>query len=286
VEGVLADILDKQVQIKKIGFDIMGPDNKIKTFDSIIKGIITATKGNESILGSIFGRESIRSISMLAKAYRDTGGFKLFDELSNADAGNANEILKDFAQYSKSARFQLMQLSNIAWDFADSALSPVIEDLNKYLSELTNNPEKLAKFREEIGQIGKNIGTTAASVADLVAALSKFIPLLKIMGVAVDYTTGPFQLGHYLANDYSNDKNSADAAIAKYNAPIIKQRVASILEWEKKSGVRFRNDNIIRNVINAEINISDSGRVAVRTNDSNATIKANVNRGSFPGVRK
>lgn len=175
IEGVFADILDKQKEIRKLGFNIFKSPGQLKSYEEIVKGIIIATKGSETKLGEIFGRQSIRGISVLAKMYRDTNGFDLFDKLAGADADKADVLMQDFLRYATSLDFQMKQLSNIGWDFMEAALVPVLGEFNKQLKELTSNPEKMAAFREEI----KKFGETASNVA---YAVGPFVRILENVG--------------------------------------------------------------------------------------------------------
>lgn len=179
IENILADILDKQNQIKKTGFNIFTGEGKLKKFDDIIKGIIVATKGSEVKLGNIFGRESIRGLTTLAKLYRDTGGFDLFDRLAGADADRADEIMKDFLQYSTDLGFQIKQIGNLAWDFGEAAFGPAIGALSKSLNEMLSDPARMEAFRNEIRELGSEIGQGAAKVYEMVGALEGFLMISK-----------------------------------------------------------------------------------------------------------
>ena len=193
IENLLSDILNKQKQIRKAGFNIFGSDGELKHIDEIIKGILIATKGNEIKLGQIFGQESIRGLSTLAKLYRDTHGFELFDKLAGADADHANQILKDFAKYSQSAKYQIDQLGNIFGEFADAGLSPIISDLNVNLRKLTENPQEMEKFLTKIRGMGKDLGDSATSILKLTESLSQLLPLLNIVSGTVGFSTTIFK---------------------------------------------------------------------------------------------
>lgn len=183
IEGIFSEILDKQKQISRYGVKIYSDKDKtkLKSVDTIIKDIITKTKGREDLLGNIFGRQSIRGITTLAKLYRDTGGFDLFEELVSADAERAGELLADFARYAETATFQFRQLGTLATTFIDPLVGGVLSAMSADLRELTSNPEKMEEFKKQLSDIGRGIGDTAANVYSLVAALTELIPLLKII---------------------------------------------------------------------------------------------------------
>lgn len=184
IEGILSDILSKQKKIAKYKINLYTDKDKtqLKALDTIIKEIIVKTKGREDLLGNIFGRQSIRGITTLAKLYRDTGGFALFDELVSADAERAGEIMLDFARYSETTEFSMRQLANLATVFGDSLVGGVLSSLNADLRELTSNPEKMEEFKKQLQEIGKNVGDLAKGTYDLVAALNALIPLINVIG--------------------------------------------------------------------------------------------------------
>jgi TP901 family phage tail tape measure protein len=288
-ENVLADILDKSKEIKKTGFNIFKDNGDLKKFDEIIKGIIVATKGNEVKLGSIFGRESIRAMTVLASTYRETKGFALFDELTKADAGKSNEIMADFARYSQSAKYQLQQLSNVVWDFADAALSPIIGDLSTKLKDLTNDPEKMQKFISDVKQMGASFGDTATSLLNIVDALNKLVPLLKLFGIVSDAAAGT---ADFIGGSI---KTTAIATAGAFNLDPNKNTVnktgLSLLSLDPSKNIINQTGlkilDLLKNSIKIEnkitINQDANGKTIVKSDSPNA--KVSLNRGSFGGVR-
>ncbi|HEX2958025.1 MAG TPA: phage tail tape measure protein [Chitinispirillaceae bacterium] len=198
IENMLADILDKQKEIKKAGFNIFAGEGQLKKFDEIVKGIITATKGNEIKLGNIFGRESIRGLTTLAKLYRDTGGFDLFEQLAGADAEKADQIMKDFLQYSTDLGFQLKQIGNLAWDFGEAAFGPALGTLSKSLNELLSDSGKMDAFRNEIRELGSEIGRGASKVYEMVGALEGFLMISKAIAWVIKT---PFEVKEWLESN-------------------------------------------------------------------------------------
>jgi TP901 family phage tail tape measure protein len=286
IENLLADMLDKQKELKRVGFDIFGPDKKIKDIDSIIKGIVVATKGNETVLGKIFGRESIRAISTLAKLYRDTGGFALYEQLSNADAGRANEIMADFARYSTSAAYQLQTLYTIAGDFANSALSPTIADLNSNLKNLTSNPEKMQEFRSNLDDIAKSLSVIASVGIGAAKAVGKVYDF-------VDTSNRRKMLGDYFDRLPIKDKRRLSKEYKIWEQPDTKSQIRAFeaalnsLDSNKSSldkglasiSPADMRSATVQNNITINMQMTDSGRVAAVTDSSNTKVK--VNRGAF-----
>lgn len=163
IERIIAGIIDKQDQIKSLGFDIFSNRDlqQFKSIDEIIKGTVTAAKGNEKILGKIFGEEGIRAVSVLANAYRETGGFDLYDKLANADAERAGELMRDFERYSTSAAFKLQRAGEVGKKFADIALSKSIGEIGDAIAKLTDSPEKVERMTEAFSGLGKMITIVA-----------------------------------------------------------------------------------------------------------------------------
>lgn len=146
IEGAIADILDprKQRMIrKKAGFDVydVGPDKvkRLKDIDTILKGIIEGTKGDESKLGMIFGRESIRSITTLARVYRETGGFAIYDELVK-QGGDGKTTMKDFADATEDALVKWNRFKSTLFNFAEGNLTGPLDKFTDALDFLNNHP--------------------------------------------------------------------------------------------------------------------------------------------------
>jgi len=175
VERTLSNILAKEKQISKHGFEIKDKNGKIKELDVILKGIIKATKGNEAILGRLFGEEGIRAVSGLAKEFRKTKAFAHFDELINV---NDNVLMKDFARASETAAFQFGKLKVVGAMFANQALAKPIEDLTNWLRELTGNPEKLEALGNDIKNTTEALNNMLKTVIKLVKWTGKIGDLL------------------------------------------------------------------------------------------------------------
>lgn len=242
VERVMASIIDKQDQIGKLGFNIFEDKDaqKYKSLSDILKGTIKAAKGNEKILGKIFGEEGIRGVSTLAKAYRETKGFALFDELVTADSERAGELMKDFARYSTSTSYQLKVLAGIGQEFADEALAPIIADLTSNIRELTSDPEKMKKFRESVKEVAVTFAEVGQEVVMIIGKITELLPLLDAMvdGAKIIHAGGrliqsPFAMIGQGLEHYENLANWKDAAVesrsdaAAYNARALQEAAAS-----------------------------------------------------------
>ncbi|MFA5751121.1 MAG: phage tail tape measure protein [Candidatus Paceibacterota bacterium] len=182
IERILSNIIAKQNEIKKLGFDVFSNRElqQFKSIDEIIKGVIISAKGNEKILGNIFGEEGIRGVTALASSYRETGGFDIYDKLVNADAGRAGEMMKDFATYSETAKYKLTVLAEVGKKFADVALSKPIAEMSLSIDALLKDPQRLKDMEltfKNIGDIvttiGKGLMLSAKGYAEIVGLLDK-----------------------------------------------------------------------------------------------------------------
>jgi TP901 family phage tail tape measure protein len=177
VERTLSSIIEKQDVIKKKAkFDIFTNKKKqqYKGIDQILKGVVAGTKGNEKLLGDIFGEEGVRAVSTIARLYRETGGFALFDELAGADAGRANELMEDYARYSENASFQLARLKSIGERASDAFLSKAIYQFGNSIDNMTKKPAEMEAFIANITTLGAAVGTLVGWLGKGVGAWGKF----------------------------------------------------------------------------------------------------------------
>lgn len=186
VERTIANILAKEKEIGKY-FNIRDENKKLKEFDVIIKGIIRGTQGREDILGKIFGEEGIRAVSVLAKEFRETGGFGRFDKFLTTDYGGT--ITKDMERRIDSLSFQWNKMLVLGGKIADSLFTPALSEFNKTLSEITKNPEKLAELDERLKSVGKTIGNLATIVKIL------FANWKLVLGAFAAFKAGKFLYG-------------------------------------------------------------------------------------------
>jgi TP901 family phage tail tape measure protein len=290
VERSISNILAKQKEIENLGVNVKD-NGKVRAFDELIKDIIAATKGDEGVLGKLFGEEGIRAVSIIASAYRETGGFDLFDKLMRSDVGREGELLKDFARYSGEAKFQWQVLATAATEFADTALGPVIKSASDALKEMTGNPDKMAAFRAEIV-------TTATAVAELAKLLMALTwPARKIMQFWGTYyewadtiaekdggmTAGGQVLEKYRIkwNMIPEEKRRSYLEEAKAGGrPVNIMKAVVDYERDKRSGsapIAAKND------VDVNVYIDTAARVRTDSTSSGGAVSARVNlpRGSF-----
>lgn len=268
VERILGNIIAKQDVIAKKGFDIFTNKDlqQYKSIDEIIKGTIVAVKGNQKELQKIFGEEGIRGVSALARMYRETGGFDLYDKLVGTDAQRAGELMEDFARYSEESSFQLKRATEIVKMLADIALSKQIYEMTDALNSMLKDPVKLEEFKKTFEAIGE-----AATV------------VAKGMILSAKGYKEIFGIINRGANEYGRRKT------IDVQWDVIPKDERKLLRKEFGIGKATGRDDYYQaktaavekylNNINLSVHIDDRGRVSTRTNDMNTRINARANIG-------
>ena len=275
IERILANIIDKQDQIRKLGFNVFTGqldkegNKQFKSLPEILKGVITAAKGDEKILGRIFGEEGIRGVSTLARVWRETRGFDIYDKLVNADADRAGEIMRDFARYSTTASFKLSVMREIGKKFADKALSKPIDEMTKSLNALLNNPERLKEFEQAFEDIGTVVATVAKGLALSASGWGKIISLTKTASTTFSHRMA---LGEQWKALPKAERKSLEEQFG------IKRRENRGRYWELIERALNRQPQVVNNIT---INQDAEGRVVGVKSDSLSTKNSvSVNRGA------
>jgi TP901 family phage tail tape measure protein len=148
IENLIAETLNpaKIKLLKKYGFNPIDRDatkkagvTVLKDMKSIIKGIVTATKGDEIKLGSIYGIRSVRALSRIADVYRQTGGFGELDSFIS-QGGDGAETMKDFAFWTAQTTSKLKDLRTNLSEFSNINLAAPIEYLTNAFDYLIKHP--------------------------------------------------------------------------------------------------------------------------------------------------
>ncbi len=127
-ERTIANLFDKQKQIKKLGVQLFDPEELkkghqvMRPLSKVLEEIIIKTKGNEAVLGDMFGEEGIRGVSVLARAYRNTGRFDEYEKFLKLQ-GDGNQLMKDSARAANDAAAQWGRLLTNLQQVADTRLS-------------------------------------------------------------------------------------------------------------------------------------------------------------------
>lgn len=285
IEGALADIIDKSALLKKSGLDMFKPgtNNELKSLDEVIKGIMRLTGGDVVKLQKIFGRESIRGIGAIAQAYKETGGFELFDKL--AEGGDPSELMRDFARYAQSASFQFEQMRVVGTEFLDKAISPILAKTTVWLRNLTDSPEKLAALRDRLEDIAGGIEDGIAGAAEI---LRPVLAMLELSAKGWAAVLDKFAAERRLRQ---RQESRADSAIEMWNKHVpadvkreyyqAKQRGDETEPLERIAmRYAFRARNADKNQVNLNVQIDGDGRVTATSDNPDTGIAVSGQRGS------
>lgn len=148
IAGIVRTFLDpkKAKEMRRFGFNPIDVEatrkagrTVTKDLDTLIKGIVRATKGDEAKLGPLFGEEAIKGISRIAQVFRQTGGFEEFDDFASR-GGDATETLQDFNDAMTFTTNKLKVVQSQAEKTLSKNLAGPIELLNSALTVLANHP--------------------------------------------------------------------------------------------------------------------------------------------------
>lgn len=143
-ERTIAGLFAKQEDIKKLGVQLFDPAELAKgnmvmrQVSTVLKEIIIATKGDEAVLGKLFGDEGVRGVSVLARMYRNTGGFGELDKFLSIQ-GTGSQIQADSARAATDLASATSRLATALQKLADSRLTGVLERLADGLNGLADN---------------------------------------------------------------------------------------------------------------------------------------------------
>jgi hypothetical protein len=286
IENALADILDKQKQIRRIaGFEIFKPGtkNELKSVAEVIKGIIAGTGGDTTKLQEIFGRESIRGIGAMAQMYRETNGFAIFDKL--VAGGDPGETMRDFARYSQDASFQLQQIQNFGTSFFKGAAGPALKMMADNLQRMTSDPARMDAFRQSLAMVASDLGNLAAFAGELAnnpVVKALLLNPLRAVGAYSDLIDA--SASNAGMKDEINSRTAAgynsmpEAERARIGARIAAGEDVNlqreVVQWQTRQKLALQNK------INVTVNVAD-GRVTTETDDLNTEVSAKSNRGSL-----
>jgi TP901 family phage tail tape measure protein len=293
VERVVASIISKQGDIKDaLNFDVKNAAGDFKSIDEILKQIIKRTGADQQKLGDIFGDEGIRAVSIIAEEYRKTNGFAIFDKYTSSD--RPGEIMRDFARYSQTAAYQINILKGVFTEFADSALSPIIAEVTENVRELTNDPAKMAQFREQIKKIGESFSYVGSSVIEIVDSLNAMMPLLQLIAGTVE-TAAALVGSPARVIDGAKETHANFVALKQYRtAPrslqmSVEQSNRDALLAAQQSVYAARSSMQVqpspKNEINMVVNIDDQGRVTSSVDNGNTFVAATSKRGPISPIR-
>lgn len=167
LKAAITELASSQVQKKlsSLGVNVVDSAGKFRSIPAVLEDTVKKTGGNLTKLGSIFGRESLSGIAVLAQQFKRTGDFKGLDKFLKI-AGNGVETLKDAKTASRTFNASMRKLGAAFTFFANTALTPIIDKIAVFFGKLT--PEKLQSLAKTfVAVIG---GITTAFVALRAAA--------------------------------------------------------------------------------------------------------------------
>ena len=137
---------------KNKGFNIFKPGTKkeLKDLDKIIKGVFDITEGDITSLQALFpNKKALDAIRTLAAEYRNTNGeIKSFVRSQELGANAADNIKKKYERVSKTASQGFEKMKAAFTVVLDSALAPILDDIAKAMTDMTNNPEALRTLQD------------------------------------------------------------------------------------------------------------------------------------------
>lgn len=147
VERTFADLIQNHKKVRELArVNIFDPVQSKKQgravtrdFASVMKEIITNTKGDQVKLRQIFGDESIRAVNAMATKYGEFGDFRVFDDLAKR-GGDGTQMMKDFGFWTTTTAAKVNRFRIELSKFANENLAGPIEALTKALDFLNKNP--------------------------------------------------------------------------------------------------------------------------------------------------
>lgn len=171
IDAVLRQLTQKSKEIKKVtkGFDIWDAAKSkaagrhvMKDLDVVLKEIIKRTNGDVKKLQSIFDLRAIKAINPFAQSWLDAGKtFRDFDQFINM-GGDGVTVMKDLGFWSEQTAARIKDFQTQIKKFADVGLAGPIDDLNKALKFLNENPiwVKIGGLTALVGFLLKVFGVT------------------------------------------------------------------------------------------------------------------------------
>jgi hypothetical protein len=112
IENTFNEILKKSEKIEKLG--VVNPTGGDRF--EVLKDIIRATGGDDKQLLTIFGKQAIRGVDVMAREYRQTGGFGTYDKFRDV-APAPGQIDADFAARNSTglAKLRQQEIDRATW---------------------------------------------------------------------------------------------------------------------------------------------------------------------------
>jgi TP901 family phage tail tape measure protein len=169
LNSLLSEFVAKKSKIqKKTGISTLDKAGNVKDPAQLVKDIIKATKGDISVLSSLFSGTAIKPFLLSAQQFRETGKFTDLDKFLGAGAGAQGLVERRFKRVEATAGIvALEKLQGVIVALSDSALAPALNELSTTLSDLLKDKEKVRALTDLFKTLGEGFGLLieAAAVA-------------------------------------------------------------------------------------------------------------------------
>ena len=271
VKNIATRIQTESKKIKKsLHFDVYDSNKQLKPFAQLIEGIVKSANGNVTKLNDIFGESSI-AFTGFNKELASGNGFQKFEGFMNNVGSDV--LWNKFQVKADAGQSKITELHNAFSKLSDKAMVAGIAELTKYIDYLTQNPEKITQFAEELAKIVHSIATVLGSA---------------------------FKIGHWIFDDrsqsnlFGKNRKQFDSLPESEKSSLKKQfkgksylDVNNIFEnYVKNSAVPSSASPVsVQNIIKMDVTVTDTGKVITKTSDPSLRVDINSNRGSFRGAQ-
>jgi TP901 family phage tail tape measure protein len=145
-EAVFTDLRNPQNQkdLAKLGVSLKDRSGNFRSIADIMKDIVVLSKGNENIIGSMFGSEAMRAFNTLIGEYKKTGSITSLQKFLDLQS-DGTTILKDSARAANDAKSNIENLQTAFYRFADSKLTGPLSKVTDGLNQLAEDPDKFQR---------------------------------------------------------------------------------------------------------------------------------------------
>lgn len=164
IENTFSEILKKSAKLEAVGVKVQGRDQ----FE-VLKDIVRATGGDKQKLLEVFGQRSIRGVDVLAREFRQTGGFGTFDKFRDVTA-DPDVLARDFATRNATGEAKLRAAQVSRQRFFDRYLGGIAEFGAEHANELQVGTTLLGLGGKGLGVLGRLGGAVGGSVGGALAA--------------------------------------------------------------------------------------------------------------------
>jgi len=171
LNSLLSEFVAKKSKIqKKTGISTLDKAGNVKDPAQLVKDIIKATKGDISVLSSLFSGTAIKPFLLSAQQFRETGKFTDLDKFLGAGAGAEGLVERRFKRVEKTADvIALDKIQNIVTLLSDKALGPALGAISDSLEEIASRD--LEALAAGFKVIGETLGFLARGVTSFISTV-------------------------------------------------------------------------------------------------------------------